>query len=229
MSSGRIPALETYVLNRSKCDPTATAVPFIKKCLLSTTRRRISRAVPVANTADNPTCGSLAAFAPPSSGNGPCAWTAFSALVQMATANGSSAAAWTTTQPRRTHYPAAEIRSRSSAHLYGPDQLRLQCESKQPENQALHFNYTHVFNSRIANSFVGSVLHTSSSLIAPSSCGLSRVSIRLYLDDTSLTSLGEGAPRNRTSHLSFRGGACAVATRPTMSLSSGAITLQGGR
>lgn len=188
------PALETYVLNNLNATD-ATAVPFYQKMFaLYNAAPGISRAVPVANTADNPTCGSLAAFAPPSSGNGPSCLDSFFS----SSSNGNRE--WFVSG--RVDYNPTEkdtlfLRLKFDRGLQptytDPINSVFNAQSKQPQNEA-QFNYTHVFNSRIANSFVGSVLYTSSVFESPNQAAALSAFPYVYIsDDTSLTSLGEGA------------------------------------
>jgi hypothetical protein len=66
-------------------------------------------------------------------------------------------------------------------------------QSNQPQNEG-QLNYTHVFNPRVVNNFVGSVLHYSALFQSPNlSSALSTFPFILSTTDTSLTPLGSGS------------------------------------
>jgi hypothetical protein len=187
------PALEAYVLgNLAAVDP--AAIPFYNKMFaLYNPAPGIARAVPVPNTPDNNTCGSL--------GGDPAAPFANTSCLDNFFSWGSNGnREWLVSG--RFDYSFndsnklfARVKFDRGVQPTYTDAISplFNVSSLQPQNEG-QLNYTHVFGPRAVNSFVASILHTSAIFTSPNlTAALSAFPYIYASQDTGLTPLGEAA------------------------------------
>jgi hypothetical protein len=187
-------ALQNYILTTSLPANNPSAIPFYQQMFgLYNGAPGASTAAAVAQNPSANTCGGLGATAGDPFATTPC-------LAQYRTSIPNGNREWLLSG--RVDYQFSD-----SDKLFGrvkfdrgnqptytdPINPTFNIQSNQPQNEG-QLNYTHVFNPRVANNFIGSVLYYSALFQSPNlSSALSAFPYIFSTNDTSLTPLGSGS------------------------------------
>jgi hypothetical protein len=191
------PALENFILNTSLPANNPSAISFYQKIFgLYNNAPGAANAQPVAQSTAANTCGGLGAAA-----TDPFANTSCLAQYRVSVPNGNRE--WLLSgrvdyQFSDTDKVFGRVRfDRGNQPTYtDPINHVFNIQSNQPQNDG-ELNYTHVFNPRVVNNFIGSVLYYSALFQSPNlSNALSTFPYIFGTSDTSLTPLGSGSGTN---------------------------------